>query len=132
MAESIVTQHAPAVKVGGRRLSVSSRHAKSHSTSSVTRSKSMSNSSPTPDYPRPPPPGEDQPEHLHTGGEEEVPPKKEKKHNMHDNEKKIRESPFYKVEMTRPTRDAGGKGGFGGGFGAAGRIAQPAGKGFGA
>jgi len=70
---------------------------------------------------------------LHTGPEEEVPPKKEKRHNMHDNEKKIKESPQWKAETTRPTRDTVGTGKSGtGGFGAGGRIAQPAGKGFGA
>lgn len=70
---------------------------------------------------------------LHTGPEEEVPLKKEKRHNMHDNEKKIKESPLWKAETTRPTRDTVGTGKMGmGGFGASGRIAQPAGKGFGA
>lgn len=68
---------------------------------------------------------------LHTGPEEEVPPRREKRHNMHDNEKKMKESPLWKAETTRPTRDAGaGKAGMGA-FGAGGRIAQPAGKGFG-
>jgi hypothetical protein len=98
----------------------------------MNRSKSTGlSNSPTPDYPRPPAPGEEQAEHLHTGGEEEVPHKKEKKHNMHDNERKIKESPLWKVEMTRPTRDSTGKTGHGS-FGAAGRIAQPSGKGLGA
>jgi hypothetical protein len=96
----------------------------------MTRSKSTEHSnSPTPDYPRPPAPGEEQPEHLHTGGEEEVPHKKEKRHNMHENERKIKESPFRKAETTRPTRDSTGKQVS---FGGAGRIAQPSGKGLGA
>jgi len=59
----------------------------------------------------------------------EEPPKKEKRqgHGNHDNEKKVRESTYKKIEATMPTRDAlGGKSG----FGAAGRVLQPIGKGF--
>ena len=138
-----------AVKVAGRRLSLSSRHARPHNTTCVysrsilriyyslshplrppTRPKSAGHNSPVPDYPRPAPPSEEHTELVHTAPEEEVPPKKEKRHNMHDNEKKIRESPLWKVEMTRPTRDTSGAGKTG--FGAAGRIAQPAGRGLGA
>lgn len=58
---------------------------------------------------------------------EDEPPKKEKhqRHGSHDNEKKIRESGYKKVEATMPTRDVlGGKVGFGG----AGRLGQPASK----
>jgi hypothetical protein len=79
------------------------------------------------DYPRPAPPGE---EHEHPPpphNEEEVPLKKEKKHGNHENEKKLKELAHRKEEANRPTRDiqSGPKG-----FGAGGRIAQPAGKGF--
>ncbi|KAF8673479.1 hypothetical protein AX14_005386 [Amanita brunnescens Koide BX004] len=129
--DSVIAQHPPAVKVGGRRLSVSARPPRSHNTSSSTRPKSAGHNSPIPDYPRPAPPGEEHSELLHTGPEEEVPPKKEKRHNTHDNEKKMKESPMWKAETTRPTRDSVGKAGMGA-FGAGGRIAQPAGKGFGA
>ncbi|KAK2462857.1 hypothetical protein APHAL10511_005055 [Amanita phalloides] len=130
--DPIAIQHPPAIKVAGRRLSLSGRHARStHNTTSSARRNAAGHNSPIPDYPRPAPPGEEHPDPLHTGPEEEV-PKKEKKHNMHDNEKKIRESPFWKAGMTQPTRDTGaGKMGLAG-FGAGGRIGQPAGKGFGA
>jgi hypothetical protein len=73
------------------------------------------------DYPRPGPPGQDH--HEDDGA------KKEKKHNHgnHEHEKRNKESPQWKVDSTRPTRDIlGGRKD----FGAGGRIAQPAGKGF--
>ncbi|KAF8633530.1 hypothetical protein AX15_001335 [Amanita polypyramis BW_CC] len=131
--EATLIQHPPAIKVAGRRLSLSSRHTKPHNITVPARPKSAGHNSPIPDYPRPAPPGEEHTEvlHTHTGPEEEVPPKKERKHNTHDNEKKIRESPLWKVEMTRPTRNALSNGKTGG-FGAAGRISQPAGRGLGA
>jgi hypothetical protein len=55
-----------------------------------------------------------------------VPSKKEKKHWSHENEMKLKELAHRKAEGTRPSKDmlSGNKG-----FGAAGRIAQPAGKG---
>lgn len=56
-------------------------------------------------------------------------PKKEKRqgYGTHDSEKKVRESTHKKAEVIKPTKDAsGGKGGFGG----AGRVLQPSGKGF--
>ncbi|KAG5641330.1 hypothetical protein DXG03_005487 [Asterophora parasitica] len=75
------------------------------------------------DYPRPV-------QHRHEQGqappppyhEEERPPKKEKKHTSHENEKHMRDR---KIDSTRPSKDImnGNKG-----FGAAGRIAQPAEK----
>jgi hypothetical protein len=74
------------------------------------------------DYPRPAPPQD-------LVNNEEEPPKKDKRqgHGNHDNEKKVREGTYRKMETTRPTRDAlGGKSGFGG----AGRVLQPSGKGF--
>jgi hypothetical protein len=75
------------------------------------------------DYPRPAPPGGD---HVPPPHEEEI-PKREKKHDHrnYENEKRLRDTQ-RKVEP-RPTRDAqaGGKS-----FGGAGRIAQPASKGF--
>ena len=52
--------------------------------------------------------------------------KKEKKQWNHENEMKLKELARRKAENTRPSRDIlGGKGGFGG----AGRVLQPAGKG---
>jgi len=74
------------------------------------------------DYPRPAPP------HEGVNNEDET-HKKEKRqgHASHDNEKKAQESGYRKVEATMPTRDGlGGRGGFGG----AGMVVQPSGKGF--
>lgn len=74
-----------------------------------------------PDYPRPTPHavGDEAPQQAHRN--EEVPPKKEKKH-IHSN--KFQEYPHWKTETTRPTRDlnGGNKGQMGT------RIGQPAGK----
>jgi hypothetical protein len=81
------------------------------------------------DYPRPVAPGDEQIQHPnpppHT--DEEVPSKKEKKHGIHDNEIKLKELAYRKAENTRPSKDmiGGNKS-----YGAGGRIAQPAGKGF--
>ncbi|KAG6815907.1 hypothetical protein H0H87_010353 [Tephrocybe sp. NHM501043] len=109
------------VKVGGRRLSVSSkpRHA---APAEPTRA------DPSPpaaaDYPRPvhAEGAEDHPPPHH---DDEVPPKKEKKHMNHDAEKHMRDLAQRKLDATRPSKDMmGGQKG----FGAAGRIAQPAGK----
>lgn len=76
------------------------------------------------DYPRPAAPGEEHP-HEHPPHNEEEVLKKEKKHNMHENERKLKELSHTKAENTRPTKDlqSGSKG-----FGASGRIAQPGGK----
>jgi len=74
-----------------------------------------------PDYPRPAPPSPDAPLHQNRHHhEEDMPPKREKKH---DAERKMQEYAHWKSETTRPTRDlnAGQKG-------PNMRIAQPAGK----
>ncbi|KAF5340166.1 hypothetical protein D9758_014994 [Tetrapyrgos nigripes] len=105
--------HLPAVKVGGRRLSTSSK-AKTHAstTSEVAPEVPTEAEEPT-DYPRP------------VAGEQH--------HDAphHNEEEKKDKKPFFdsfahkKTEENKPTRDfqAAGKG-----FGAGGRIAQPAGK----
>jgi len=78
------------------------------------------------DYPRPADHGEEQ-AHVPPHNEDEVPKKKHHRHGNHD-DNRLLESAYRKAEATRPTRDhVGGKNG----FGAAGRIAQPAGKNFG-
>ncbi|KAK7464116.1 hypothetical protein VKT23_006280 [Stygiomarasmius scandens] len=113
----ILTQvHLPAVKVGGRRLSIS-KH-KPHSTATETAPEVAADEEdqqPT-DYPRPVSGGEQQ--HAPHRNEEEVPLKKDKKPHFDAFAHK-------KMEETKPTRDfqAGNKG-----FGAGGRIAQPGGK----
>ncbi|KAF4612167.1 hypothetical protein D9613_004292 [Agrocybe pediades] len=121
---AIPVSHAPAMKVGGRRLSVSSsaRHrTQAHAEPTTTAKEGGSAAEPKEpamdDYPRPAPPtGENIPHQQH---HEEEPPKKER------NEKKFQDMAHRKVEMTRPTREFNtGNRGFGGGM----RIAQPAGK----
>jgi len=119
---NILAQHPPAVKVGGRRLSISAKH-KPHTNSESAPVQEIS-APENIDYPRPAAPGNEQTHHSnppHT--EEEIPLKKEKKH---ENGLKLKELAHRKAENTRPSRDVlGGKGGFGG----AGRVLQPAGKG---
>jgi len=122
MADTVLAQHPPAVKVGGRRLSVSKPKPRPSGPATVD------NQVPEPasddvDYPRPAPPQDV----MHN--EEHEVPKKEKRqgHRNHDNEKKLRDGALRKEEANRPTKDVlGGRGG----FGAAGRVVQPAGKGF--
>jgi len=120
MADAILVSHPPAMKVGGRRLSISSKpksHPHTETKDTETAKEETVNAD---DYPRPAPPtGEAPLQHAHQHNEEEVPPKKERK------EKKMQELAHKKVEMTRPTRDiqAGNKG-----HGMGIRIAQPAGK----
>jgi len=120
-ADNILAQHPPAVKVGGRRLSISSKP-KPHTTSEHTPT-SPTGTVDHVDYPRPAPPGEDTQGHS-PHNEDEAPKKEKKKHGNHD-EKKLRDA-NRKAEATRPTREAAGGGKSG--FGAGGRIAQPAGK----
>ncbi|KAF8971839.1 hypothetical protein BDZ97DRAFT_1753081 [Flammula alnicola] len=131
MGDGIAVQHAPAhsgyraVKVGGRRLSMSTKHKpQAHAESNTSQSANKEDDdAAAPDYPRPAPPtGDAPPHHGHHHNEEEAPPKKEKI------EKKVQESAHWKAETTQPTRDVhGGNKGHGVGI----RIAQPAGKAFG-
>jgi len=119
------------MKVGGRRLSAASRPKTHASSGSPPADKSTSNHPEDTDYPRPAAHGDEHGEQLHVPPptEEEV-PKKEKKH-IHGNhdEHRLMESSYRKAETTRPTRDTAAQKGP---FGAAGRIAQPAGKTLGA
>ncbi|CAA7264882.1 unnamed protein product [Cyclocybe aegerita] len=126
MTESGPVQHPPAVKVGGRRLSIT-KH-KVHLPARETLSPEAANKEEEPavsDYPRPAPPNSDAPHH-HTH-QEDLPPKKERKH-VHDSEKKMQEYAHWKSESTRPTKepDVGSRN-----QGTGMRIAQPAGKNFG-
>ncbi|TFY82425.1 hypothetical protein EWM64_g1584 [Hericium alpestre] len=120
---SIAAQHPPAMRVGGRRMSIPSGKPKPNVASE--------GNAPSPgepaDYPRPAPPT-DAPA-PHTNNEEEA-PKKEKKQGRGspDMEWRFRESAQRKAEENRPRRDGfGGKANVGGG----GRISQPAQKTFG-
>lgn len=118
-------QHPPAVKVGGRRLSIStSKLHKPHS--AAPQATPPTEREPAPDYPRPAAPGGDeqgahQQQQHH---EEENSPKKERKHGQHDAERKTKEYAQWKAESTRPTRDSVPA------YKAGARIVQPA-KGFG-
>ncbi|TFK42138.1 hypothetical protein BDQ12DRAFT_353883 [Crucibulum laeve] len=131
-------QHPPAVKVGGRRLSITARHPpKVHLAGDAPTSPTSPEIT---DYPRPAPPAHFQdssvstheesapdPSHAPHKEDEILPPKREKKHTpphapppAHD----IKETAHWKAETTRPTREHAGKVGAGAGV----RIAQPAGK----
>ncbi|KAF8899357.1 hypothetical protein BD779DRAFT_1667039 [Infundibulicybe gibba] len=125
MVDTVSIQHPPAVKVGGRRLSTTTRPKPAH-TPEVATAEPVSPAEEILDYPRPAPPGGEEQVHPHVHAEEEIPLKKERKH--HDNESKLKELAHSKGEMTRPTREHAQNGK---GFGAGGRIAQPAGKGLG-
>jgi len=123
MADSTLAQHSPALKVGGRRLSVSKPKPRTNGPASADVPAPAPTAAAT-DYPRPAPPQD-------LVNNEDEPPKKDKRqghgNHDHDNEKKAQEAVYRKAEATRPTRDAiGGKSGFGG----AGRVLQPGGKGF--
>ncbi|KAF8808181.1 hypothetical protein BYT27DRAFT_7190309 [Phlegmacium glaucopus] len=133
MVDGTVAQHPPAMKVGGRRLSISMKHKAPTPAEAVVTTPGTEDKKETtvPDYPRPAPPtaGGETPQHQQVHRtEEELPPKKEKKYN-HDNEKKVQEYSHWKTEITRPTRDISG-GNKGQTMGV--RIGQPAGKAFGA
>jgi len=127
--DGVLAQHPPAVKVGGRRLSVSKPKSRLNG---PVQAEALPGGDPAPslapdseDYPRPAPP-----QYLVNEELAKEPPKKDKRqgHGNHDTEKnlKVREGAHNKADATRPTRDAfGGKSGFGG----AGRVSQPGGKG---
>jgi len=121
MSDALLSQHAPAVKVGGRRLSVHSRPR--HHVASPPRN---TNEAEETDYPRPTAHGEGEEQaHVLHHNEEET-PKKEKKHGhgSHDQDR-LNESVYHKVEATMPTKNNSGSQHS---FGAAGRIGQPMGK----
>ncbi|KAL4068912.1 hypothetical protein V8B97DRAFT_770688 [Scleroderma yunnanense] len=119
MSDNVLAQHPAALKVGGRRLSISSK-AKPYATSTSPKTTTGSDNA---EYPRPAQ-GDEQPDA--TPHKEEESPKKEKKHEHRgQNDKRLRENASHKLESTRPTRDhMTNKHG----FGAAGRIAQPVSK----
>ncbi|KAH9830459.1 uncharacterized protein C8Q71DRAFT_886281 [Rhodofomes roseus] len=123
MATAVLPPHPPAMKVGGRRLSISSRP-KPHF-SAEGKPPSPSGEEPA-DYPRPAPPGEDGP-HNHEHHDEV--PKKEKKRGGggDDHERRLQESLYRKAEQNRPRRDLHGAKNLNA-VGAGGRIAQPIGR----
>ncbi|RDX50564.1 hypothetical protein OH76DRAFT_1555718 [Lentinus brumalis] len=95
-----LAQHPPAMKVGGRRLSMSSRP-KPAMPSPEAQKATLPTVDTPPDYPRPAPPGEQPPPHHQ---EEEVPRKKQGT-GADDHERRLQESLYRKAEQNRPKKD---------------------------
>jgi len=109
---TIRARHPPAMKVGGRRLSLSMpRHKAPISAEAAvtnTTPETEDKKEPTvPDYPRPVPltAAEKAAQQQVHRNEEELPPKKEKKYNHHNDK---REYAHRKNEPTQPTREMSG------------------------
>ncbi|KIJ13787.1 hypothetical protein PAXINDRAFT_100481 [Paxillus involutus ATCC 200175] len=122
MSDILSAQHAPAMKVGGRRLSINSR-SKPHATSGALPTNATDQAENT-DYPRPTAQGAGE-EHPPPHNEEEA-PKKEKKHGhgSHD-QSRLKESGYRKVGATMPSKDHLTSEHC---FGARGRVVQPTGR----
>ncbi|KAI0721192.1 hypothetical protein C8Q72DRAFT_860818 [Fomitopsis betulina] len=120
MCESRIN-HNLIVKVGGRRLSISSRP-KPHGAGDKSPSSKGEDAA---DYPRPAAPGDDAP-HNHEQHEEV--PKKEKKRGSggDEHERRLQENLYRKAEQNRPRKDFHGV--KANAVGAGGRIAQPLGR----
>ncbi|KAI0354757.1 hypothetical protein OH77DRAFT_1425874 [Trametes cingulata] len=118
MADALV-QHPPAMKVGGRRLSVTSRP-KPVVAPAEARRPSPDPDTPT-DYPRPAPPGEQQQQQRR---EEEDVPKRKQGSGGDEHERRMQESLYRKAEHNRPTKEKSGPRMSGAGA----KINQPAGK----
>ncbi|KAI0640212.1 hypothetical protein C8Q77DRAFT_1085346 [Trametes polyzona] len=114
-----LAQHPPAMKVGGRRLSVTSRP-KPTAIPAEARSVSPEADAPV-DYPRPAPPGEQQQQRK----DDEDIPKKKQGSGGDEHDRRLQESLYRKAEHNRPTREFKGTPKT---VGAGGRISQPAGK----
>ncbi|KAJ7871186.1 hypothetical protein B0H14DRAFT_2724662 [Mycena olivaceomarginata] len=113
--------HPPAIKVGGRRHSISTVRHRPHPAPEPAPA-APPRAAEALDYPRPAPPtvAGDEVAHVPPPHNEDEALRKDKKH---ENERKLMELAQRKAEMTRPTRIPKNNGK---GFGAAGRIAQPA------
>ncbi|KAH9934081.1 uncharacterized protein BXZ73DRAFT_100919 [Epithele typhae] len=131
MAETLRAQHPPAMKVGGRRLSVTSRP-KPAPPVEAQRTEPAPADTP-PDYPRPAPPSDvaDEQQHHqqhHQDDHEEVP---KRKHGTggDEHERRLQENLYCRAEQNRPRHEfqSGQRGATGGA-----RIGQPAGKTLGA
>ncbi|KAM5539906.1 hypothetical protein V8D89_006409 [Ganoderma adspersum] len=119
-----LAQHPPAMKVGGRRLSLNSRPRPPIASLSDASKMSPPPADTPPDYPRPAAPGE-QEVHHHQQQEEEV-PKRKQGTGGDEHERRIQESLYRKTEQNRPKKELGT------GPKVANRISQPAGKPLGA
>ncbi|CAL1694847.1 unnamed protein product [Somion occarium] len=117
-----IAQHPPAMKVGGRRLSVNSRPKQHPATEQISPTLPTHEQERT-DYPRPAGPGEQQPHEQHHYDDHEEVPRKERKqgHGALEYERRMQESLYRRAPKkdTAIGKDARG-----------GRIDQPAGKGF--
>ncbi|KAH9982326.1 hypothetical protein BGW80DRAFT_1262787 [Lactifluus volemus] len=114
-----MSQPSPAIRVGGRRLSLPNR---ARPNFQVDEAVPASPGQPT-DYPRPAAPGTE-PNVAHTRRDEEAPPKKErrKSHGAHDNERQLRENPQHRADKTWQRREQCGASNINA------RISQPGGK----
>jgi hypothetical protein len=102
MDHNVVVPHPPAMKVGGRRLSISTRQRR-NSTTDSGNPETKTDDDIKADYPRPTAPSGT--EVLHQDRQEEEPPKKEYK-QVHELEKRMYEYTYWKG--TTPTRDPHG------------------------
>lgn len=114
-----MSQHAPAMKVGGRRLSLPTRV---RPNAQVNEAITASPGEPA-DYPRPSAPGTE-PAVEHARNDEEAPPKKErrKSHGAHENERRLRENPQRRADENWQYREQSGAPRINA------RISQPGGK----
>ncbi|KAG6380642.1 hypothetical protein JVT61DRAFT_5008 [Boletus reticuloceps] len=124
MSDTMSTQHPPALRVGGRRLSISARPKPHHA--SGTSAPAPTHLADNADYPRPAAQGEGEEQAHPPPHNEEEAPKKEKKHGHGGHDKnRLKESMYRKAEVTMPSKDhLASKNSFGG----VGRIGQPMGK----
>ncbi|KAF8481041.1 hypothetical protein DFH94DRAFT_737572 [Russula ochroleuca] len=116
-----MSQHSPAMRVGGRRLSLPSR---ARANTQVDETVVASPGEPA-DYPRPSAPGTEPAVAVeHARNDEEAPPKKErrKSHGAHDNERRLRENPQRRADENWQHRELGGASRINA------RISQPGGK----
>ncbi|KAI0271434.1 hypothetical protein BC834DRAFT_1038932 [Gloeopeniophorella convolvens] len=113
------TQHPPAIRVGGRRLSLPSRpRPHPHADEAALASPGE-----PADYPRPAAPGTEA--HVEHVRNEDEPLKRErrKSHGAHENERRLRENAQRKVDENRQRKDQQP-----GGAKVNARISQPGGK----
>ncbi|KIK97705.1 hypothetical protein PAXRUDRAFT_824664 [Paxillus rubicundulus Ve08.2h10] len=124
MSDILSAQHPPAVKVGGRRLSVSSRPRARAASGGLPRN--ATDQAENTDYPRPTAQGAGEEQVHPPPHNEEEAPKKEKKHGhgSHD-QSRLKESVYRKVEGTMPSKDHLTSEHC---FGARGRVVQPTGR----
>ncbi|KAI0249500.1 hypothetical protein BJV78DRAFT_1226593 [Lactifluus subvellereus] len=114
-----MSQPSPAIRVGGRRLSLPTRP---RTNTQVDETVAASPGQPA-DYPRPAAPGAE-PNVEHGRGDEEAPPKKERRrsYGAHENERRLRENPQRRADGSWQCREQSGTSRINA------RISQPGGK----